>query len=432
MPVLLQRLADGRLLRAGHDAAPPARHGLPAPFNGGRGDARSGIRPNVPAITEPSVPTSGPGSWMRLDSWIETGATDGVRAGVVLMPGEDPLRLAGHLDGLRAIAVEFTRLSDGRGFSTARLLRERLGWTGEIRATGRVHRDQMYMLARCGFTAFQLPPGEEAEGAKTGISDFDLAYQAANDALPIILAPEDSVLSAKIQNAERLLTAAVSRHGAGTIALASSLSAEDMVITDMIVRLGLPIHVFTLDTGRLHADTLGVIDQTRARYGLEIEVVGPKPEAVQNYVATQGANAFYESLQARKDCCFIRKVEPLNRALTGRAAWITGQRRDQSETRTVLDERENDEARGMVKYNPLADWSWDEVLEYAERFDVPLNPLYKRGYVSIGCDPCTRALKPGEHPRAARWWWEQADSKECGLHVSPLPGTVSAVPEAVG
>lgn len=206
----------------------------------------------------------------------------------------------------------------------------------------------------------------------------------------------------------------------GRLALASSMSAEDMVLMDIITAAALPVTVFTLDTGRLHTETVELISRAQAHFGLNIEVYRPDPSAVEDYVGRNGANAFYESTGLRKTCCGIRKVEPLRRALAGKSGWITGQRRDQSATRTDLKSREFDVAHGIEKFNPLADWSWQDVLEYAAARNVPLNPLHARGYVSIGCEPCTRAIRPGEDPRAGRWWWENSDSKECGLHVAPF------------
>jgi phosphoadenosine phosphosulfate reductase len=208
----------------------------------------------------------------------------------------------------------------------------------------------------------------------------------------------------------------------GPAALANSLSAEDMVLSHMIATEGLAIPVFTLDTGMLPPESLELIDAARDRWGLAIDIYRPDADAVSAYVANRGsAYAFYETLEARKACCAIRKVEPLGRALAGKRAWITGMRREQAESRAGLEPVEVDAARRMMKYNPLADWSWDDVVAYAAAHDVPMNALYARGYVSIGCGPCTRALRPGEHPRAARWWWEQDGAgKECGLHVAPI------------
>jgi phosphoadenosine phosphosulfate reductase len=198
---------------------------------------------------------------------------------------------------------------------------------------------------------------------------------------------------------------------------ASSLAAEDMVLTDMILRAKLPIRIFTLETGRLHAETLSVLDSIREVYGYDVVLYRPQPEAVDGYVRQNGLNAFYDSIEMRKECCRIRKIEPLNRALAGNKAWITGQRRAQSTTRAELDVQENDEAHGMTKFNPLADWSEENVWHYIRSNNVPYNPLHDKGYPSIGCEPCTRAIEPGEDVRAGRWWWENPETKECGLHV---------------
>ena len=198
---------------------------------------------------------------------------------------------------------------------------------------------------------------------------------------------------------------------------ASSLAAEDMVLTDLILRAKLPVRIFTLETGRLHQETLGMLDRVRETYGYDIEPFRPDPAAVDAYVQQNGLNAFYDSVEMRKECCRIRKVDPLNRALAGQRAWITGQRRAQSATRTELHVQEDDAAHGMAKFNPLADWSEEDVWHYIRSNDVPYNPLHDRGYPSIGCEPCTRAIQPGEDVRAGRWWWENPESKECGLHV---------------
>ena len=203
-------------------------------------------------------------------------------------------------------------------------------------------------------------------------------------------------------------------------AFASSLGAEDMVVTDAILSAGLPIAIFTLETGRLHRETLDLLERVRSHYGHEIEAFRPDPDAMARYVKEYGLNAFYESVDLRKHCCHIRKVEPLARALAGRNAWITGLRRGQSVTRTELPLREHDPVHGIPKFNPLADWSEAEVWACIRARAVPYNALHDRGYPSIGCEPCTRAIRPGEDVRAGRWWWESSNAKECGLHVSPL------------
>ena len=198
---------------------------------------------------------------------------------------------------------------------------------------------------------------------------------------------------------------------------ASSLAAEDMVLTDMILKAKLPIGIFSLETGRLHQETLAVLDKVKARYEHDITLYRPQPELVAAYVEQNGLNAFYNSVEMRRECCRIRKVEPLGRALAGNKAWITGQRRAQSTTRAELHVQEDDAAHAMTKFNPLADWSEQDVWDYIRANDVPYNALHDQGYPSIGCEPCTRAVQPGEDVRAGRWWWENPDSKECGLHM---------------
>ncbi len=204
------------------------------------------------------------------------------------------------------------------------------------------------------------------------------------------------------------------------VAFASSLGAEDMVLADAILTGAHPVRIFTLDTGRLHAETLGLVNRIANRYGCAVEIVRPDAEAVSGYVASHGANAFYESIELRKRCCHIRKVEPLRRALASADAWITGLRRSQSATRSDLPERVFDEQHGIFKFNPLADWEEADVWRYLRGRDVPYNPLHDKGYPSIGCEPCTRAIRPGEDIRAGRWWWESSDSRECGLHVASV------------
>ncbi len=200
------------------------------------------------------------------------------------------------------------------------------------------------------------------------------------------------------------------------VALASSLSVEDMVLTDAIARAGLPIGIFVLDTGRLHADTLQLVQTVKNNLGIEVQIFAPDADAVAEYVGAHGRDAFYGSLEMRKRCCQIRKVDPLKRALRGKRAWITGQRREHSEGRAGLAEREFDGVHGIEKFNPLAAWSEADVWNYVRARRVPYNRLYDQGYRSIGCAPCTRPVLPGEDVRAGRWWWEIAEHRECGLH----------------
>ena len=218
-------------------------------------------------------------------------------------------------------------------------------------------------------------------------------------------------------NAQELLAWSLERFGE-KIALACSFGAEDVVLVDMLSKLSPNPRVFAIDTGRLHEATYEVMEQIRQKYGLKLEICFPSRGEVEELVRNKGLYSFRTSLEARKECCRIRKVEPLNRALKGLEAWITGLRRDQSVTRTELSKVEVDGAHGgILKLNPLADWSSEEVWEYIRANEVPFNVLHDLGYPSIGCEPCTRAVLPGEHARAGRWWWEDPTNKECGLHV---------------
>jgi phosphoadenosine phosphosulfate reductase len=201
------------------------------------------------------------------------------------------------------------------------------------------------------------------------------------------------------------------------VALSSSFGAEDMVLIDMLMRVNPKARIVTLDTGRLPQETYNVMDATRQKYGAVIEVFFPRAEAVEAMVAEHGLNLFYHSIENRKLCCGVRKTEPLRRALSGLDAWMTGLRRDQSVTRTAVQKIEWDEANALIKINPLADWTLDDVWKYIHEHSVPYNALHDRGYPSIGCAPCTRAIQPGEDQRAGRWWWEHPETKECGLHV---------------
>jgi len=207
------------------------------------------------------------------------------------------------------------------------------------------------------------------------------------------------------------------------VALACSFGAEDVVLVDLLSRVTDRPRVFAIDTGRLHGETYEVAERLRERYGLSLETYYPQREAVETLAREQGFFSFRQSLEARHACCHIRKVEPLNRALGELDAWITGLRREQSVTRTAVQVIEQDEAHGgLAKLNPLVDWTDDQVWEHIRAHQVPYNRLHDEGYPSIGCEPCTRAVKPGEHPRAGRWWWESPEHKECGLHVPEQAG----------
>jgi phosphoadenosine phosphosulfate reductase len=198
--------------------------------------------------------------------------------------------------------------------------------------------------------------------------------------------------------------------------LASSLGFEDMVLLDLIARERLKIGVFTLDTGRLPQETHDLLQLARARYRVPIAVFAPESADVEAYVAAHGPNGFYDSVALRQECCALRKVKPLKRALAGKCAWITGLRRAQSAGRQAIAFQEWDAENKLQKFNPLADWSDDDVQSYLRAHDVPVNALHAKGYPSLGCAPCTRAIAPGEDARAGRWWWENPEFNECGLH----------------
>lgn len=201
----------------------------------------------------------------------------------------------------------------------------------------------------------------------------------------------------------------------GQVAFSTSFGHEDQVITDFIFRNRLPVRVFTLDTGRLFEETYQTYYETLGKYNQPIEVYYPDTEAVQQLVSQKGPYSFYDSVENRKECCFVRKIEPLRRALAGVAVWVTGLRGGQSENRQQMADLEWDAGNNLVKYNPLINWTLEQVEQYIAQNRVPYNRLYDKGFKSIGCAPCTRAIEPGEDLRAGRWWWESS-KKECGLH----------------
>jgi len=222
-------------------------------------------------------------------------------------------------------------------------------------------------------------------------------------------------VAAKTAAARKLLTEIAGNWSPATFA--NSLGAEDMVLTDLIVKAKLPIEIFSLDTGRLPPETYDLMAAVHKHYDLKLKVYFPQAEEVESYVRNHGINAFYDSVTLRKACCYARKVEPLRRALAGKRAWITGLRAEQAATRTNLAPREYDEGNGLEKFSPLAEWSEKEVWTYIKQHAVPYNALHDKFYPSIGCAPCSRAISPGEDVRSGRWWWENPESKECGLHI---------------
>lgn len=248
-----------------------------------------------------------------------------------------------------------------------------------------------------------------------------MSIQSAAERLPQV---DAALLQSRIESTRIILSQAMAEHGNGeagikaSLVMASSLGAEDMVLTDLILKNNMPVQIFTLDTGRLNEQTLRVLAKVKETYGVAIQVYFPEAAGVETLVMAQGINGFYESVEARKACCRVRKVLPLKRALVGRRAWITGLRREQSPTRSELAIQAWDEEHQLAKWSPLADWTEAEVWAYIKTFNVPYNALHDQGFLSIGCAPCTRAVQEGEDARAGRWWWEHPESKECGLHVS--------------
>ncbi|MDM5272761.1 phosphoadenylyl-sulfate reductase [Sulfurovum sp. zt1-1] len=201
------------------------------------------------------------------------------------------------------------------------------------------------------------------------------------------------------------------------IALSSSFGVEDQVLTDMMLKIDKRANIFTLDTGRLPYETYSVMDETNLKYGIKVSVYFPDREDVEALYRTQGINGFYESIENRQRCCFVRKIAPLKRALDGLDIWVTGLRSNQSVTRKDMQLFEMDETNNVIKFNPLLNWSETDVWDYIHKNKVPYNKLHDQGFPSIGCAPCTRAVKEGEDIRSGRWWWENPEHKECGLHI---------------
>ena len=203
------------------------------------------------------------------------------------------------------------------------------------------------------------------------------------------------------------------------LAMASSFGAEDVVVIDMMMKINPKARIFTLDTGRLNQETYDVMDEIRKKYNVNIEVMFPDQNEVEQMVRVNGLNLFYHSVGNRKLCCGIRKVHPLNRILSTLDGWITGLRADQTEVRSNANKIELDEQHnGIIKINPIIEWTWDQTWDYIKKNNIPYNKLHDKGFPSIGCEPCTRAIKPGEPLRAGRWWWESDSQKECGLHAN--------------
>jgi phosphoadenosine phosphosulfate reductase len=261
-------------------------------------------------------------------------------------------------------------------------------------------------------------PGFYAAQKQQVICTFMLSLPAKNYCV-MMNSDEIANLNAELKHADsQQILARCSELFGKKVAFASSLGFEDQLITHFIATQQLPITIFTLDTGRLFPESYDLIDRTNARYKLSIKLFFPEHKAVEEMVNTKGINLFYESIENRKLCCGIRKTAPLRRALQGLDAWITGLRREQSVTRQHMQIIEWDSVNQLVKVNPLINWTADEVENYVKRENIPYNKLHDQGFPSIGCQPCTRAIKAGDDIRAGRWWWELPEQKECGLHKS--------------
>jgi phosphoadenosine phosphosulfate reductase len=370
----------------------------------------------------------------------------------VLAPANDLDPSTLDLTGVHRIDLNFPKFSDGRAFSQAFLLRRRLQFKGEIRATGDVLVDQVLQMQRTGFDTAVLRHDQNVDVAQRQLARFDDFYQGdAVQVQPLFgkttqtqaPAPVSSLLPKQNATPNQVTSNAITLYArkadgfdqkvADTIAFlqeqaarhptlvqASSLGAEDMVLTHLITQAGLATPAFVLETGRLHAETLALLANLQAAMGERLQVVHPEPQAVDAYTQTHGLDAIYQSLDLRKACCAIRKLEPLERALAGKNAWLTGLRREQSGNRAdvpLVDESDL-ASKGRVKLNPLAAWTWADIWHYIALHQVPYNVLHDQFYPSIGCAPCTRAISVGEDFRSGRWWWEDATAKECGLHAS--------------
>ena len=372
------------------------------------------------SINVPATPTIVPLAVWQVQSALHARSD----IGVWLENTTEPENLDMDWNHFPVIALDYPKFTDGRSHSIAYLLRNRLNFKNELRAIGDVLVDQLFYMKRVGFNAFSLRADQNIDTALRMLNAFSQTYQGSTDeprplfarAHEDVPAKHDQGLNAKIAALETLMREIAEQHAPAV--LANSLAYEDMVLTDVIARLQLPIQMFTLQTGMLHAETSNMVKVIKDHYGLAVLEYTPDETDAAQYIAEHDKHAFYESVELRKACCHMRKVKPLQRALAGQTAWLTGQRAEQSVTRATLPLREFDAINGLGKFNPLRDWTFADVKGYIAQFNVPYNPLHDAGYPSIGCEPCTRAIKPNEDIRAGRWWWENQDSKECGLHTT--------------
>jgi phosphoadenosine phosphosulfate reductase len=343
----------------------------------------------------------------------------------VLEPTADEATLAAAAAAGGVVALRFLAFGDGRGYSLAVLLRQRHGFTGEIRAVGYMIPDLAPFLLRSGFDTAEIADEATVETWKAALTRLRHAYQPGlRNPLPLRWDASKKEADALAQRLARVKSLTdrireMRRRVEGRIVFSTSLQLEDQAILHAIAESGAEIDIFTLDTGRLFPEVLETVELSELRYGVRIRLVAPEASEVERLVARDGVFGFRHSIENRKACCEIRKVRPLNRELQGAQGWVSGLRREHSDERAGVPLAEWDEAHALVKVNPVADWSAQDLTAYIAANNIPVNPLHARGFVSIGCAPCTRAVKPGEHPRAGRWWWENEDKKECGLHMNP-------------
>jgi phosphoadenosine phosphosulfate reductase len=359
---------------------------------------------------------------------LATGAllAESAEAATVLEPDADRAALAAAVSGNAGpIAIRFPTMGDGRGISLAVLLRERHGFSGEIRAVGHLIPDLGQFLVRSGFDTAEIADTEQGSVWQASLARIKHNYQPGfRNLLPLrrdATRKEAGELDQRLARVKSLTDRIreMRRRIEGRIVFSTSLQLEDQAILHAIAESGADIDIFTLDTGRLFPEVLETVELSELRYRLRIRLVTPDAGEVEQLVARDGVFGFRHSVVNRKSCCEIRKVRPLNRELHGAQAWISGLRREHSEERDSVPLAAWDDARGLLKVNPVADWSTGDLTAYIAANNIPVNPLHARGFVSIGCAPCTRAVQPGEHPRAGRWWWENEEKKECGLHMNP-------------
>lgn len=343
---------------------------------------------------------------------------------VVLEPTADAAALAAAAANGGVVAIRFPSFGDGRGHSLAVLLRERHAFKGEVRAVGYLIPDLAPFLLRSGFDTAEITDANDVATWKGALNRIRHLYQPGfRNPLPLrrdALKREAEELNSRLEKLASLpeRIAEIRRSIDGRVTFSTSLGLEDQAILDAISNSGADIDVFTLDTGRLFPEVLETVELSEIRYGVRIRLVAPQAAEVEALVGRDGVFGFRNSVENRKACCEIRKVRPLNRELGGAQGWITGIRREHSDDRAGVKLASVDEDRGLIKLNPVADWSTQELTAYIAENNVPVNPLHARGFVSIGCQPCTRAVQPGENPRAGRWWWEHEEKKECGLHLN--------------